>query len=71
MPKGKYCDMTVYFNKRSHPLLGNSKSNMFQLLWKHVSSATDTHTKRKELLEAVFSMRPVPGPYKENQLSDP
>jgi hypothetical protein len=46
MPKGKYCGMmTVYFNKRSHLLLGNSKLNMFQWLSKHVPAATDANNR--------------------------
>jgi hypothetical protein len=35
---------------------------------RHVMTATDKHATIEELLEAVFSVRPFPSPYNEDQL---
>jgi hypothetical protein len=44
-----YCNMmTVYFNKKSHPLIGNGKLNMVPRRGKHVSAATNNHATTEE-----------------------
>jgi hypothetical protein len=63
----KYCGMSAEIRTvktAEQPLLGNGFVNTpVAKQWfrsRHVLAPTNTHATRGELLEAVFSMRPVP-----------